>query len=133
MKTEPNHQQPIDSILEDELKASRSASFQRTLRAAQLRRRTRQAMVYGAPLLLMLAIFIFQEGKGMVKKSTTNIVMHSQSKGSLMGKTKPNASTQASSFNIPRLTDAEFEKIMKGYPMAIIRKGNETHYVPLDH
>ena len=43
----------------------------------------------------------------------------------------PKAAREEPEFKIPRLTDSEFEKIMKGYPMAIIRNGNETRYVPL--
>jgi hypothetical protein len=42
------------------------------------------------------------------------------------------SSRQEFEFKIPRLTDSECEELMKGYPMAIIRDGDETRYVPLN-
>jgi hypothetical protein len=75
---------------------------------------------------------MFHGRERMGKQSNTNLVMHSQSSATTVAKTTMQSSRQESEFKIPRLTDSEFEELMKGYPMAIIRDGDETRYVPLN-
>ena len=129
MKTDPNHQLSQDPMLEEDLNELRSTSFHRTMQAARSRRLRRQVLVWGMPVLLVLVTLMFQERNGGGGQSATNLVLHSQSTGSVMA--VPKAAREEPEFKIPRLTDSEFEKIMKGYPMAIIRNGDETRYVPL--
>ena len=129
MKTDPNPQISQDPMLEEDLNELRSKSFHRTMQAARSRRLRRQAVVLGMPLLLLVGVMMFQERNGGGRQSATNLVLHSQSANSVMA--VPKVTREEPEFKIPRLTDSEFEKIMKGYPMAIIRNGDETRYVPL--
>ena len=132
MKTDPNHPLSQDPVLEDDLNELRSQSFRRTMQAARSRRLRRQAVAFGAPLILVLGVLMFHGRERMGKQSNTNLVMHSQSSATAVAKTTMQSSRQESEFKIPRLTDSEFEELMKGYPMAIIRDGDETRYVPLN-
>jgi len=95
-----------------------------------LRDQARRQNRYRGMLDRLTDWFGFHERNGGGRQSAPNLVLHSQSTGSVMA--APKATIEEPEFKIPRLTDTEFEKIMKGYPMAIIRNGDETRYVPLN-
>ena len=132
MQTDPHKPDPLDAWLEEDMRDIRTHSFQQTMRVARTRRHCRQIMMWTIPLLLMLAVAVSLDRQDGSKTSATNLVMHSQPPSRQFA--TPSASTlkQKAPSNIPTLSDAEFEKIMKGYPLAIIRKGGQTLYVPLD-
>lgn len=121
-----------NELLDEEMQGFRAASFQKTIRAARGRRRRRQRTVWGIPFLLLFGMVAFQNWNMSQVRVTRNVVIHPTTVTPVMGAVSTSTEKTEAKFKIPTLTDDEFNELMKGYPLAIIRKNGETHYVPLN-
>lgn len=129
---EPENNGPLDAALEEGMRDLQADSFRKTIRAARIRRRRRQVALWGMPLLFFFVLGAFQKWDPAEVHVPNRIVRHPTSVGPVMGSVPPATEKKETKLNIPTLTDDEFNELMKGYPLAIIRKNGETHYIPLN-
>ena len=119
----------LDWLLRDDLQGIRDQSFQKTLQAAKRRRRGRQALFF-APLIMILIGWVVTQRSWMPPTTSNRIASIN------LPETSPNTSIMDESPEtapkIRILTDHEFEEMIQGYPLAIIHRGGQTHYLPLE-
>ena len=122
-----------DRLIEEELADQKLVSLKRTLAAARGRRRKGQRTALAVPFVLLVSWVAYTWLPTSVSDDSQEVVsIKASSHQPDLSPANVDTPVPESSTPIQILSDAEFDEMMKGYPLAIIKINGETRYIPLD-
>jgi hypothetical protein len=122
-----------DRLIEEELAGQKLVSLKRTLAAARGRRRKGQLTALAVPFVLLASWAALTWIPTSVSHDSQEVVsIKTNSPQPDLSPVNVKTPAPESSTPIQILSDAEFDEMMKGYPLAIIRINGKTRYIPLD-